>query len=616
MSSSDYSKYQASFLSLFRVLSERKDVSARELQRLLRQYKKDDGSLWGKNELLSIFRTHFLDNSELSSERITKALRKRPIRTQSGVAPITVLTKPFPCPGKCIFCPNDIRMPKSYLADEPGAQRAERNYFDPYLQVYNRLTALRANGHMVEKAEIIVLGGTWSFYSEEYQVWFIKECFRALNQFEIQDDRDLVLTHYRTMEETLKQQQHYAPSDDPEKNKKNLEEQSISGQSLAESYNAVISRLYTAPEKLGGFDRYQTATWEELETQQLENEQAKTRCVGLVVETRPDNISEAEVMRMRRLGCTKTQIGIQSLQDAVLEKNKRGHTVRAARVAIKLLRQAGFKIHAHWMANLYGSSVEQDKQEFELLFSDPDFCPDELKIYPCSLIGSAELMQYFNSGKWRPYSREELNDVLTHCIMATPSYCRLTRIIRDIPSTDIVEGNKTTNFRQVAERSLSNAGKRSGDIRAREVRSNSFEYDKRRFDQIEYETTAGQEFFLQAVAPVTLASGKVEEKLLGFVRLFLPHEKSYIPELGLSALIREVHVYGQAQGLGKRAPTQAQHKGLGTELISRAQDLAQSRGYSNLAVISAVGTREYYRKLGFSDGELYQHFSCCSDFSL
>ena len=605
--STDYTNQLDILSEIFERISSEAALSPVKFQQLLRKYKKPDGSLWSKNELLSSYRQSFASNPDLNHEKILKTLRKRPVRTQSGVAPITVLTKPFPCPGKCIFCPNDVRMPKSYLADEPGAQRAERNYFDPYLQVYNRLTALHANGHVVEKAEIIVLGGTWSYYPEPYQIWFISECFRALNEFQKKDGREVVLGHYRAMEQVLESKQQHAPSDDPKKNKATLEQYKIEGDHLTESYNQVISHVYVAPERLGGFDQYQTDTWEELIVQQLENETAHIRCVGLVIETRPDNISQEEVRRIRRLGCTKAQIGIQSLQDSVLKKNNRGHDVHATRDAIRLLRRAGFKIHAHWMANLYGSTVEQDKKDFDLLFSDLDFRPDELKIYPCSLIASAELLQYFNSGKWHPYTKSELQEVLTHCILATPEYCRLTRIIRDIPSTDIVEGNKITNFRQLAEKNIADEGKKSQDIRAREIRSTEFDPQKVFLTTARYETSSGSEFFFQAVVPVETPHQPQEEKLLGFLRLLLPSQASYIEELGDSAIIREVHVYGQAQGLGTRVGGKAQHQGLGTQLLERAKKEAKIQGFKKLSVISAVGTREYYRKLGFLDGELYQY---------
>ena len=216
------------------------------------------------------------------------------------------------------------------------------------------------------------------------------------------------------------------------------------------SYNTAVTKIIKSTgNKL--IKAIESASWEELEKEQVRNENTKCRCVGLVIETRPDKIDPQEVIRIRRLGCTKTQIGFQSLQDDVLDLNKRGHKVSQTRYAVKLLRQAGFKIHAHWMPNLYGSTPEKDIQDYQKMFVEIDFKPDELKIYPCSLIETADLMEYYNKGLWKPYSYEELLKVLLETIKSTPEYCRLTRIIRDIPGTDIVIGNKITNFRQVVE---------------------------------------------------------------------------------------------------------------------------------------------------------------------
>lgn len=596
----DYTKYLEQLVPLLKKIETVPLKHRDKVGQLCKKYPKPDGSVFRYSELLTAY-TALAGTHGISpfSQRVVGLLRKKPVRTQSGVAPITVLTKPFPCPGKCIFCPNDIRMPKSYLADEPGAQRAERNYFDPYLQTYSRLEALSLIGHTVDKAEIIVLGGTWSYYPEAYQIWFINECFRALNEFsEGIDSRKIIEQRYEVMYLKLKELKHHAVSNDPQLNKQAVSEHEIQGATLASTYNQTISKMYVAPERLAGFDTYQQATWDELFKQHNINESAQVRCVGLVVETRPDNISKQEVERIRKLGCTKTQIGVQSLQDSVLEKNKRGHSVAATRKAFSLLRKAGFKIHAHWMANLYGSSVDADKQDYLQLFMDPDFKPDELKIYPCSLIGSAELMKYFNEGKWSPYSHDELLDVVRFTMSNTPEYCRLTRVIRDIPSTDIVEGNKKTNFRQIAEQSLEKDNVVLGDIRAREIKTTEFKHDQLLLKELCYETTDSREYFLQFVTP--------QNKIVGFLRLSLPTSPALFDELHKAAIIREVHVYGRVVGIGKKSTKRSQHGGLGTQLLKRAEEIAKMSSYTRLAVISAVGTRKYYAARGFESGKLYQ----------
>lgn len=574
-------------------------LSTKEFAKVVKKHTDPQGRLFSKDQIIAAYRhLKATDPGFIISDEFIPKVKMKPIRTGSGVTPVTILTKPFPCPGKCIFCPNDIRMPKSYLRDEPGAQRAERNQFDPYLQTMSRLMAFRNIGHLTDKVEIIVLGGTWSFYPENYQIWYIKRCFEAMNDFGKGIDKR------QEIERVYEQKNRVLQVESRTDNEK-INHAIIHGERLEKTYNQVISEIYTAPDKLLGLDKDQTATWEELFAAQKENELSDCRCVGLVIETRPDNISEAEVIRIRKLGCTKTQIGFQSLQDEVLDKNKRGHDVAATRKAVRLLRLAGFKIHAHWMPNLYGSSPEKDIADYHTLFNDPDFKPDELKIYPCSLIESAELMQYYQQGLWQPYTHDELLTVLTSCFKETPEYCRLTRVIRDIPSTDIVVGNKQTNFREVAEQELLKNGAKSRDIRSREIRHQVIDPQTLQLDEVQYVTSVSNEIFLQYITP--------ERQIAGFLRLSLPKVANYINELSDSAMIREVHVYGQTTSFGdkpgvtEKGADRAQHLGLGKKLISRAKEIAKEKGYPRLQVISAIGTRDYYRKQGFEDGELYQY---------
>lgn len=596
----DYTAHIDELVPLLLELERHNHLSPKKLAQLVNRHPKRDGSVFAKDQIIQGYRA-LAGSFGLApfDQKTVRMLRMKPTRTISGVTPITVLTKPFPCPGKCIFCPNDVRMPKSYLADEPGAQRAGRNYFDPYLQTYNRLQALHNTGHSVAKAEIIVLGGTWSFYPETYQRWFICECFRALNEFG--GSATTAPTDGRGSRE--KKYRHLSKKIGAEPV---LSDLAVDGTTLDMTYNEVVAQAYTAPEKKLGLDAAQSCSWVELEEHHRINEQAKVRCVGLVIETRPDNISKAEVRRIRRLGCTKVQIGVQSLQDEVLKLNHRGHDVAATRRAFRLLRQAGFKIQAHWMANLYGSSVALDKRDYDRLFTETDYHPDELKIYPCSLIQSAELMQYFRDGKWQPYSHEELLEVLQHCIVHTPEYCRLSRVIRDIPSTDIVEGNKKTNFRQITEHSLLKKSQYPRDIRAREIRSKTIRPEELFLSVCTYQTSTSQELFLQ-VCERTPKKSDEPNKIVAFLRLSLPHEEPLFEELCQAAVIREIHVYGVSVAVGSESETAAQHLGLGTRLINEARAVARAFNYQKLAVISAVGTREYYRQRGFVDGALYQY---------
>lgn len=551
------------------------DFGAPELQRVLRRYPKNGCGLFSKSDLVRGFR-FYRDRFDprLGSDAFMDRLRMKPVRTISGVAPVTVLTKPFPCPGRCIFCPSDVRMPKSYLSDEPGAQRAAQHQFDPYLQTLSRLQAFYNNGHPVDKIELIILGGTWSHYPEGYQIWFIKRCFDAMNEFSSAAPSVL-------------------PKVTPAIDFRDLDER-VNGRSIARNYNQVINDFAD----LQPADLDQSADWAELESVQRLNETTEARCVGLVVETRPDHLTLEEAIRIRRLGATKVQIGYQSLSDEVLELNHRGHDVAATRRAMVILRQAGFKIHAHWMPNLYGSDPEKDIADYERIFADPAFRPDELKIYPCSLIESAELMAYYERGEWRPYEHDELLHVLTTCMRQTPGYCRLTRVIRDIPGTDIVDGNRLTNFRELAERELEALGESSGDIRAREIRDEKVDNAQLRLETLEYGTAIGREQFLQFVTS--------EGRIAAFLRLSLPETEVPIAEIRHAAMIREVHVYGRLVSLGRRPEGRSQHLGLGRRLVAESERRATEAGYKSLAVISSIGTREYYRRLGFEDGSLYQ----------
>ncbi len=559
----------------------------RSFHELLRRYPKQGGGFYSKTELLEAFRRQSDGRSDSEERRLIAKLRMKPVRTLSGVAPVTVLTRPHPCPGRCIFCPSDVRMPKSYLTDEPGAQRAAEHRFDPWGQTHSRMRTLYNIGHPIDKVELIILGGTWSSYPPEFQRWFVRRCFDAMNDFHSEVER-------------LGDESPYAPSAVAwESVEDTVEGRSVDGTRSEGSYNQVVGgflkRHHAPVERSGG----ESASVEQVAEVHRTNESAPSRCVGLVVETRPDEVDESEVRRLRELGVTKVQIGFQSLDDRVLELNRRGHDTAITRRAVDLLRQAGFKLHAHWMANLYGSSPQADVRDFARMFGDPALRPDELKLYPCSLIESAELMQYWQDGRWRPYDYDELLEVVVGCMVSTPEYCRLTRVIRDIPGTDIVSGNRLTNFRQIAEREARERGAVMRDIRAREVRGERVDPERLRLREVRYATSVGVEVFLQSVTP--------ENRLAGFLRLSLPRKKVFLDEIESSAMIREVHVYGQAVSIGQRGPRAAQHSGLGRGLVERAASLARDCGFRDLAVVSAVGTREYYRGLGFRDGDLYQH---------
>ncbi len=556
---------------------ERRDVwQENSLYKILTGSPKSPGKLFSRDNLVEGYR-YLVKLGRIPSTAIEERIRMKPMRTHSGVATITVLTKPYPCPGTCIFCPNDVRMPKSYLADEPGAQRAEMNSFDPYLQTYNRLEALKKIGHTVEKAELIVLGGTWSFYPREYQIWFIEKCFEAMNDFGVRDQRETIRSRINNIfkDNAVEFYDHTG---------------------RLKPYNQLIGSIVVNHNQ-GFFRKDEFSELESLYAQHTLNEDAQIRCVGLVIETRPDYLDEEEVTFLRKLGATKIQIGIQSLDDTVMQLNKRGHGSEETRNAIQLLRRAGFKIHAHWMPNLYGSTVDNDIEDYRRLWDEP-YRPDELKIYPTSIIANTELHSLYTSGKYSPYSFEELLRLFERTLPITPRYNRLTRIIRDIPSTDIVAGNKLTNFRQIAESKIAELGFTCECIRCREIKTKSITLSEIELETIAYQTSSGTEYFLSYRT-------KRDDKICGYLRLHLPDKKSFIEELGDNAIIREVHVYGQVVSLGQKLRGKTQHLGLGTKLIDEAKRIAAELGYRKLSVISAIGTRKYYEKRGFERGMLY-----------
>ena len=470
---------------------------------------------------------------------LLERIRMKPMRTLSGVTTVTVLTKAYPCPGKCIFCPTDVRMPKSYLPDEPGAMRALEHQFDPYEQVQARIRALENLGHPTDKIELLILGGTWSSYKRDYQEWFIKRCFDALNT--------------------------PLPSASPHFEKQN---EGMEGDGM------------------------------ELTEAQLFNETATHRNVGLVIETRPDEIDPAELRWLRHLGVTKVQMGAQSFDDHILELNKRGHDVECTRQAVDLLRAAGFKIVLHWMPNLLGATPLSDRADFAKMWVD--LCPDEIKIYPNQLLASAELYEYWQRGEFQPYTTDELVELIVDIKPTIPRYCRVNRVIRDIPGNNVVEGNTRTSLRQDIQSELKRRGGHCQCIRCREVRGKVVDAQTLRLDDLTYQAGTAREHFISFVTP--------EDGLAGFIRLSLPAKDALLTgmsDLDNAALIREVHVYGQSLEVGSEKTGAAQHTGLGTRLLEEAETIARKNGFEKLAVISAVGTRHYYLDRGFERGEYY-----------
>lgn len=477
--------------------------------------------------LLKAYHNLVAKKSIKASPKLEQLLRTRPIRSLSGVVNVSVLTKPYECPGNCLYCPTEKGIPRSYLSGEPAVERAKRLKFNPYVQTQKRLEVLDISGHPTEKVELRVIGATWSHYPLKYKIWFCKKCFDACN----------------------------GTRDDPQDKKLPVEE-----------------------------------LWKKLAIAQKKNEKAKYRIVALSFETRPDYVNIKEAEQMKRLGATKIELGIQSVYEDVLKKNLRGHGLKETIEATKILKDAAFKVSYQVMLNLYGADPKTDLKMFEQLFDNSDFKPDCLKIYPCALVKEAALYKKYLKGEYKPYPEKTLIDLIKEIKKIVPRYVRIERIIRDIPSPLIVEGgSRISNLRQMIEADMRKENWQCQCIRCREIGAEKKE--KAYLFREDYDASNGKEIFL------TLEN-KTKSSLYSMLRLRIPSKDETLQELKDCALIRELHTYGQAALLSENS--EVQHKGLGKKLISEAEKIAKKEfGFEKIAVISGVGVRDYYRKLGY-----------------
>ena len=529
---------------LHQKINSREDL-AMVKRKLAKKYK--IGILYN-SEILQAYRRQISQKKIKPSLFLEKILRKRAVRTMSGIAPVAVLTKPYPCPGRCAYCPTEKNVPQSYLSNEPAVMRAIRCGYDPYKQVQLRLRSLEANGHQPTKIELIVIGGTWSALPEKYKYWYIKECFKAANRYESR------IMNYES--------------------RKN-----------AESHNS----LFIIHDSIKSLK-------EKLAKEQKKNESAKYRLIGITLETRPDYINEKELLEMRQLGATRVELGVQALDDKILQLNKRGHGVAEIVQATELLKNFGFKVTYHIMPGLPGSTPAKDLKMFKQLFVDERFQPDQLKFYPTVVTRGSLLYYWWKAGKYKPYSPKVLENLIIACKKIVPPYVRIIRLIRDIPGESIIAGNMITNLRQM----IKDRGIACGCIRCREAREKELRIKNYELRITKYKASGGEEYFLSYESK----DGKI---LYGFCRLRLitrnlqlatRNSKSPLPPLLKGAgLIRELHVYGELVPVGQNK--KIQHAGLGKMLMREAERIVALSGYKKIAVIAGVGVRGYYRKFGY-----------------
>ncbi len=450
-------------------------------------------------------------NIELEREMTTSK-----VRSQSGVAPMAVMTKAFVCPGECIYCPLEAGLPKSYLPDEPAAQRALKYDFDPYKQVESRLEQLEKTGHKTDKVELIVIGGTFGAYADDYKIEFFKGIYEALNG------------------------------------------------KRAES----------------------------LEEAKKVNQTADRRAVGISVETRPDWVSDEEVRLYRRLGVTKIQLGVQAFDEKIQKIIKRGHGIEAVAQATRKLKNAGFKVSYHFMPNLPGSNPKKDVKMAKQMFEDKRFKPDYLKVYPTQVIAGTVLHRMHQQGEFEAYDDQTLKEVLKKIKAVTPEWVRIDRLVRDISKKWVKSGTHKSNMRQIIKDELKEeSGVGCRCIRCREIKLREYT-DRPKMSILRLETSGGEELFM---------SFEKDDKLYSILRLRLPNadKKMLFDELEGAAIVREIHTYGTVLGLSERVKKRVQHRGLGQELLEEAEKQAKKAGYKRVAVISAIGTHQYYEKWGY-----------------
>ncbi len=478
--------------------------------------------------------------SKRRTPQLVRLLRTRPTRTASGVSPIALMPKPFPCPGKCTYCPTAMKeeigpdgtsrpvmfAPKAYTGFEPATRRAIQNDFDAKRQIDTRLSQYAALGQPADKCELILMGGTFLSVPKDYRSQFVKECYDAMNGAK-------------------------KPA-----------------ASLAAS-------------------------------QQL-NESSLHRVIGLTVETRPDWCSLAQIDEMLEWGATRVELGVQSLDEEVLCKVKRGHDTKCTAATTANLKNAAFKVGYHFMPGLYADRASDVRMLGEL-FTNPAYCPDMLKLYPCLVMPGTELYVEWKAGRFEPIDADEAVSRIVEATAHFPPWVRVMRMQRDIPANLIAAGVKAGNLHQMVMDKLKARGESCSCIRCREVFSSERRGEKGKKKKLDlelverkYPASGGTEHFLSF-------EDKEQDVLAGFVRLRLPHS-SHRPEITpTTALIRELHVYGQEVEIGKEGldGVKIQHTGLGKKLLARAEEIAGRAGKDKLLIISGVGARPYYAKLGY-----------------
>lgn len=478
-----------------------------------------------KRELLSIYNT-MVANKEINDDyEIRLMLTTKKLKNMSGISSITIFLHPYPngqafsCKFNCHYCPNQPGQPRSYLENEPGCLRATRNKHDTINQFYDRARTLENNGHIIDKIELLVLGGTLESYPQDYLEDFFRNIYYAANTYKS--------NHGRPKKTLLKEQ--------------------------TENINTVC------------------------------------RIIGLTIETRPDQINKDSLIKYRKWGVTRVQLGIQTIYDKILKKINRGCMHKHAIKAAQLLKDSCFKYDAHFMPNLPDTTPEMDVDMFKYIFNSQDLQPDQAKIYPTAVTPYTQIEKWHSEGKYKPYSENKLLDVLLYVKEIIPPYVRINRLPRDIPTEYIIDGYKHTNLRQILLDRMEKDGKYCKCIRCREISINRRPLDDIKLTIRKYRASNGDEYFISYET-------KDERYIYGFIRLRISKNAGagIFQCLENHSLIRELHVYGQLINKGNKNTTGVQHKGLGSKLVKKAIEISLENGYNHIAVISGIGVRNYY----------------------
>lgn len=527
----------------------------RVMQKFLRPYKIQIK----KASLLYRYKQLREENKIESIDILSIILMKKPSNDLSGINQITILTSPTPsgqnfsCKHDCFYCPNEpahednnwTPQPRSYLSKEPAVQRANRNNFHPYEQTKNRLDSLYMCGHKCDKLEFIIEGGTFTEYPKPYLKWFFTQFIYCVNVY-------------------------FDAS--PKRESKTLEEE---------------IHLNTT---------------------------AKCRIIGICIETRPDAVlenDEDDIPWLKTLLCwgvTRIQLGLQQIDNFILKKINRGHTVEQAIEAIEICKNNCFKIDVHLMPDLPYSNPEKDKYMFDQVYNSDKFQPDQIKIYPCEVVPWTKIEKWYNDGSYKPYGDDKsiMSDVLQYAMTTCKPWIRLPRVIRDIPDTYISGGVKCGNMRQVVNDKICHEKLYSMDIRYREIERHP-EYDNNdaRMFIREYRASNGTEYFISF-------ESYDKKAIYGFLRLRIQDTTQdsthmmYEDTLNNMALIRELHVYGSVQNVGhfntltNTNSKECQHSGFGKKLLKQAEQIAFWKGLDGLVIISGMGVRDYYKKRGYT----------------